>query len=79
MGILVLMFELSKGYFTPLVESESYMAKTAGHGMLFGVFPVQRTTISELEWTRGIRLFNQNRALRWPQKVLAQCDFCPVL
>ena len=31
------------------------------------------------ERTRGIRLFHYNKALRWPQKVLTQCEFCPVL
>ena len=33
-----------------------YFAKTAGHGMFFVAFPVQRVTISEPEQTRGIRL-----------------------
>ena len=35
-------------------------------------------TMSELERTRGIRLFDENEALRLPERVLAQCDFCPV-
>ena len=35
-------------------------------------------TMSELERTTGIRLFDANQALQLPQRVLAQCDFCPV-
>uniref|UniRef100_A0ABD2W6X9 Reverse transcriptase domain-containing protein n=1 Tax=Trichogramma kaykai TaxID=54128 RepID=A0ABD2W6X9_9HYME len=34
---------------------------------------------SELARTRGIRLSNSKKALRWPSRVMTQCDFCPVL
>ena len=35
-------------------------------------------TMSELERTREIRLFDANQTLQLPQRVLAQRDFCPV-
>ena len=73
------MFELSKSYMTPLVESGLLHARIAGLPRSSGTLPAQRTTISELERTRRIRLFYYNKALRWPQKVLAQRDFRPVL
>ena len=44
----------------------------------------KRDQMGELERTRGIRLFNLNKlskTLRWPRKVLVQCEFvqcmCP--
>src|SRR3954464_7103851 len=46
---------------------------------LWGLFPGHRTVNSELVRTRGIRLFNLNKALRWSLRMLTQCDFCPVL
>jgi hypothetical protein len=41
--------------------------------------PARLNINSELKRTRGFRLFNKNIALRWRQRVMTQCDFCPVL
>lgn len=47
--------------------------------LLQGGSCVHRATKTELERTRGTRLFNKNTAHRWPQLVLTVSDFCPVL
>ena len=51
-----------------LVESTLLLDEGAGHGLLFGAFPVQRTTVTKLE--RGIGLKSNNALLLEPYNLL---------
>ena len=56
MGVIVHMFKQKLLDASRWIE-DSRMARIDGQGMPFGAFPVQSATNSELERTKGMRLF----------------------